>query len=561
MTTLVSILLFVTLLLGLGWPLATRWTVSATDQLLTSAVLSLLVIFGFGWIVYVYALPHALFWALPALALAGLVHGRRSLRAAWLDAAFRDLLVGQALVTAWCVGWLALVVTYSGGGWMGDWFGHWQRAQFFLQHGPTDVLFNGFDPLTSRPPLANIVVGVFLALTRNTFASYQLVLTLFSSLAFLPAAALAARWSNAASARRLALLFLVSPLVVQNATFAWTKLPAACFTLAGLYFFLRARDRDLRSAALLCGVSLGAALLTHYSAGPAVVVLAAAWLLGGKTRWGTSSWWRETLVVATAGTAVLTTWFGWTLSVYGARGTFLTNTSVTDQAASRTAQLTTMVLNTRDSIVPYFLRTVDPSLITQSSPWGALRDRWFVLYQVNVLFAFGSLGWLVIAVAAFRRAASTAPTRQNAWIAGLVAFVVLGIAVHAGRDTWGLAHICLQPFVLLGLAFLAVEWEALPGFWRWIAMAGAAVDLVLGIALQFGAQSFLLDQWLAPGRSAAETIGSYSAAAIINLRAKRQGGWTFFGDGFLGFEYAILAFLLLVGVVAALRLRRPAARR
>lgn len=546
--------LFVLVIAGVGWPVATRLA-RPTDRPLTCAVVSLLAVFLVGWAAYVWRLPHATFWILPAIAIANLSLGWRSVVATARAAEVRELLFGQMLVSGWCLGWLALVVTYSGGGWVGDWFGHWQRAQFFLQHGPPDVLFNGFDPLTSRPPFANVVVGVFLVLSRNTFAAYQLTLTLFSSLVFLPAAALAIRWRDARAARVLALLFLVSPLLVQNATFAWTKLPAACFTLAGLYWFLRVRDGDSPRAGLLCGVSLGAALLTHYSAGPAVVVLAVAWLLRGKTLRGSRAWWRDTLVAAAAGCAVLLTWFGWTLSVYGARGTFLTNTSVTDQAGSRAEQLTTVGLNVRDSIVPYFLRAIDRSMIAQSSPWGALRDQWFVLYQVNLLFAFGSLGWIVVAAAATRRARFAAPSLRHGWILATTAFVVLGIAVHAGRDHWGLAHICLQPLVLLGLALLAADWDALSLAWRRIALAGAGIDLALGIALQFGAESLLLDQWLAPGRSGAETIASYSAAAGINLRAKRQGGWTFFGDSFLGLELAVIAFLLLVGGVAILRLR------
>ena len=89
-------------------------------------------------------------------------------------------------------------------------------------------------------------------------------------------------------------------------------------------------------------------------------------------------------------------------------------------------------------------------------------------------------------------------------------------------------------------------------------MAGAALDGVLGIALQFGAQSFLLDQWLAPGRPAA-TMASYSAIANFNLRAKLQNQWAFFGDGFAAQENLILTTLAVLLGLALWRAARRAA--
>jgi len=160
---------------------------------------------------------------------------------------------------------------------VGDWFGHWQRAMFFLHHWPQDILFNGFDPLPSRPPLANVVTGAYLRITRSDFAHYQLASTVMSSFAFLPAALLARRFqvsSPVGSGRDtlyvmniLAVLFMLNPLFAQNATYAWTKLPAAFYTLTAVYFFLRTRDADAPDcASWLFGVTLGGALLTHYSA-------------------------------------------------------------------------------------------------------------------------------------------------------------------------------------------------------------------------------------------------------------------------------------------------------
>ena len=272
-----SIVLYLVLIFGLAWPLAARLAWPGPEKLLASATLSTLGVFVIAWAVYVFALPRASLWALPAAAVVGLGLGWRPLRETWRDAEVRGLAVAQLIVMLWCVGWLALVVNYSGGGWTGDWFGHWQRAMFFLERGPRDILFNGFDPVTSRPPLANLVTGAFMALTKIDFAHYQLATTVLGSVAFLPAALLARRFhlrqgfGGHAGGRNctalLAVLFMASPMLVQNATFAWTKLPAAFFTLAAVHYFLRAGERESRGAGLWCAATLAAALLAHYSAG------------------------------------------------------------------------------------------------------------------------------------------------------------------------------------------------------------------------------------------------------------------------------------------------------
>lgn len=558
-----SLLLFALLTFGPGWWLAARLRATPAERLVASVVASWLALYLVGWIVYVAALPQAWFWSLPGVAVAGIAAGWGPLRELWRDPAARELVLAQALVTAWCVGWLALVVSYSGGGWMGDWFGHWQRADFFLQRGPVDIRFNGFDALTSRPPLANVVFGVGMALTRPDFAHYQLVLTFLGTLAFLPAALLAGRFAPTTdpamrntAIRVLAVLFLASPMFVQNATFAWTKLHAAFFTLAALHFLLRAGTTGFPRAGILFSVTLAGALLTHYSAGPYALVFAAAWIGRGAGRWRDAAWWRETAGAATAGFAMLATWFGWALAVYGPRGTFLTNTTVTDQAATPGAQLAAALLNVRDTIVPHFLRTVDPALITQSSPWGAWRDWFFQLYQVNLIFIFGSLTWLAVLGALIAAARASPPRQRLAWGAGAVAVILLGVIVHAERDSWGLAHICLQPLVLAGLAMLAAWWTALTSAWRRLVVAGASIDAVLGIALHFGAQSFLLDQWLAPGRTAADTLASYSPATQVNWRAKFHYRHGFFGDAFAGYDLFVLILLALLLGLALARARR-----
>lgn len=155
----------------------------------------------------------------------------------------------------------------------------------------------------------------------------------------------------------------------------------------------------------------------------------------------------------------------------------------------------------------------------------------------------------------FRSGRNASPGVRARWIAAIAATALLGIGAHGARDTWGLTHICLQPLVLAGLALLAARWDSLGRGWRRAIVAGAVVDFALGIALHFGVQSFLLDQWLAPGRTSAETLASYTPIAQLNLRAKLQGKWTFFGDAFAANDLAIMA---LLGALLALALWRAA---
>jgi hypothetical protein len=539
--------LFGIVVTGLAWPLVARRSLDPAEKIVATVALSLLAVFLFGWIGFVAHLPVVIHWALPLLALGGLAVHRAELVATWRDPAARELLLGQIVVTGWCLGWLALVVTYSGGGWAADWYEHWERTRFLLERGPTDAVFIGHASVTARPPLANVVLAALLSLTHADFAHYQLVSTLLASLAFAPAALLARRFGGTAAIPVAAALFMLNPLFVQNATFAWTKLPTAFFLLGALSFFLRATGSDRpMGPALLFSACLAAAILTHYSAGPYAVVLAVAWLVRSWARRLEPVWWRATAAASALGTLLLATWFGWAFAVYGAGATLLANTSV--QAADSTAggQLLRVALNLRDTLVPHFLRPHDAALIAQPSPWGCWRDWFFQSYQVNLIFALGSVAWLVLGAALWRAWSGTRNAVRLSWAAAVTATVVIGVAVHGARDTWGLAHICLQPVVLLGLAGLAGHAKSLSRPWRLALVAGATVDFALGLVLHFGVQNLACDRWFTPGRTFDEIFATYNQAAFMNIAAKVQHQLAFFSD------VIALPLPLIAGGLAAL---------
>lgn len=560
---LVTVALFLLTVLGLGWPLASRLALSPVEKLLTSTGLSVLGAYLLAWTVYVAGLPADTLWVLPITAAVGLMTGVAEIRILARDALTRTVLAMYLLVTLWCVGWLGLVSTYAGGGWSGDWFEHWERSRFFLEHWPRERTFLIIYTLPARPPLANVITGAFLHLTRVDFAHYQLISTLLAGLVFLPAAVLAQAFRRGFGAATsggdlrlpalVAMLFMVNPLFVQNATFAWTKLPAAFLVLAALHFFLRAQAAAApRSAGLLCAVLLAGAFLAHYSAGPYIAMLVVAWLGFGWSRRKNPAWWRETLLAAGLGAAFLATWFGWSFAVYGTGGTLLSNTSVTAVDAHAGSQLVRVVLNLRDTLVPHFLRTLDQSLIAQRSPWGWWHDWFFQAYQLNLPLAFGSVAWLALLRELFRARVGAAPASRRFWSAFVIGVIFLGVATHGARDTWGLTHICLQPLVLLGLAWLAARWADLGRGWQLALVAGATVDLAAGVVFHFAIQNFALDRWLTPGRDVRDVVTSYNAVTTGNTFALAQNGldtfsvWLNAPAILIGAVLAALFFLVLL---------------
>jgi len=556
-----SLLVFFTTTFGLAWPWVARLMLDPAEKICATAVLSLLGTYLAAFAIYVLGLPATAFWALPGLAFIGLITSRRLLVALLGDPDAQAMLIGQLLLAGWCVGWLACVASYSGGGWTADWFEHWERTLFFLGRWPHDFKFLGFAALPARPPLANLVTGALLSVSGVNFAGYQLITTLLNSLVFLPAALLARRfWPRPGSGRIviavLTVLLMLNPSFVENATFAWTKLIAAFFILSGLYFFLRAHDPAAPAGAgPLCAASLAAGILAHYSAGPYVLLLAAAWLGLNFLRWREPAYWGQTARLGLIGGLILATWFGWSLASYGTDTTLFSNSSVAVPEARQGNQLLKIALNLRDTVVPHFLRAVDPELITQRSSWSHARDWFFQLYQVNLLFAFGSVAWLAIANQLLRDG-TTAPGRTRTfWIWFVGGAVLLGVAVHGASDHWGLTHICLQSLVVLGLAFLASRWPDLGRGWRRALIAGAAVDFCLGIALQFAAQSQTPDLAMALGRAPAGTLSWYNGCAVMNLAGKLQHHLAFFSDA-LAVPVALLPVLLAGVLFLALRRTR-----
>jgi hypothetical protein len=555
--TLVCIILVLGVAFGLARPVADRLGLSAAESLVAGAALSLIAAWAVAWAVFTSGSPLPCYWLIPALAGLGIAVGRRSAARLLADPAARDLACGQLILTGWCVAWLSFVKVHSGGLWTGDSFEHWERARFFVRQWPLDRLFIESYILPARPPLANVLTAAFMQMTAIDYAHFQVITTALCTLAFLPVGLLAGRFGGPSASRVAVIILMVSPLFLQNATYPWTKLQAVFFILTGLYFFLRVRDRDAGSgtAAILCALCLGGAIVTHYSAGPYVVVMAAAWIaLGFGRRWD-GGFVRLTLLSAGAGACVLAPWFLWSVAQYGVRGTFLANSTVNMMGMTRNP-VVTMALNVRDSLVPPQIRAWKGQIQRQSSPWGKLRDQFFLIYQLNPLLALGCVGWLAVAREAYRAARAATRRDRVFWTAVLAGFFLVSFTTYADRDHYGIGHICLQSLVLLGLAFLASRWQVLGRAWRVALIAGWAADFLLGIALQFAVEDYAFDRWFLPGKSIMEVSQTYTLTSQENLRQKIMTHLAYFAD-ILPTPRATV--LVLLGAILCLALVRARA--
>jgi len=521
---------------------------AAEERVTLGAVAGCLVAYFAAWIVYWCGLPAGVFWVLPAAAAVAAVTRRRAVGAILGDPRARHILILWFIFAGWCLGLLALIRTYSGGEWVGDWFEHYQRTLFFLERQPLDTVFLHVYALPARPPLANLIGSALLGLTGTSFAQYQVFSTLLASLVLFPAALFAQRCfrgGNPASA--LLVLMMMNPLVVQNATFAWTKLPAAFFLLCGMYFFRHpSASGGIRGmASVAC---LSAAVLTHYSAAPYVLLVAAAWMIQSRPHWGGAGFRPQVLGAAVIGLVLGAAWFGWSIRHYGVGPTFLSNSTVTGSSgltlAQQAAQRAGNLFNT---LIPHPLRRAEYAGIAQASRVSWWRDWFFNLYQTNLPLAFGTGGLVALGVLAWRRR----HRRLDFWCWFIPASVLLSLAVTSWPDRWGATHVGLQPLVVLGLAWLAGNLPELSRPWRALLVAGMAADCALGIIWHF-----ILQHWDFP----ADLFANHGGIALLRLHgyatwnnalSKSVLRLTLVGD--LGIPVLPLGLLLAVLFIVAVR--------
>lgn len=451
-----------------------RW--SALEKLNASIALSLVFVYCATFLIYALHGDRRLHWLVSAASvILGAIAFRDLVR---LFRAVRHTLAAFAFLLAWCLLILLLIRNYSGGGWTYDWLEHFHRTIFFLDTLPPSTTFAGYH-VAARPPFMNVVAAFVLAHVGSRFELFAIVFVYLSVLALLPCVLLM-RLMGRSRPLLLAALLACNPFFVENVTYTWTKLLAAFFVLFGLWLYLAGQRKDDARRTIAAFVALTAGVLVHYSAAPYLLLIA----LHYAVRVLRERRWKEAFLGAAISLALVFTWLGWSIATYGTNATLKTNTSVTDWNAKGQSSTQKVAANVIDTLVPRALLTDTlPDDFKQESFPGYLRDYIFLLVQPNLIFAMGLIGGPLIVLLAFRR------VRSGFWLFFLPLAILLGIAVHGAPDRTGVAHVTLQPIVLLGLTLLAANFAQLPRVLRWIVILGCVADATLGVFLQTWLQS------------------------------------------------------------------------
>lgn len=505
-------------------------------------------VIGFG--LYAAQLPWALYLILPLLAGVAAVWRLKPVLKLFGNSEVRTILLGWLMVSGWSLAFQSLIYVHSGGGWAGDHLEHYQRASFFLHHWPRDYLFINIAGLTARPPLANVLAASWMSTGPGGFANYQIFNTLLCCCTFLPLALLV---RNVSGKRRayaaLVLLLMLNPLWVQNTTFPWTKLAAAFFILlavercvAGL-----ARGRHHGTAILL----LAAGGLTHYSTGPWAVALGSAWLATTYPYASRARYWREAACGLAAGLALVSIWVFWAARVYGWSALWGETSTARDSTAHTLALfLQDFSANLWHTFVPAVESPVRDWIMQQSSFWGRLRDASFSLYQQTLTLGVGIGGLVLLAFAAKK-----IPAHRSALLfwSVLVALVIpLSIASHASVVDMGMAHVCLQPLVLIGTTFAAAAlMRTTLSIFR-ISIAVLSIDLLLGIVLHIMVERL----WIPPWGSPVEIINTLSEFSRMNYYGRLSTNSPYLADLLPPSGVVPVVFAVLLLILAAIRFNR-----
>jgi len=274
-------------------------------------------------------------------------------------------------------------------------------------------------------------------------------------------------------------------------------------------------------------VSIG--FLTHYSAGPYAVLLVAhfLWTRPNQLRW------REMARLLALNVLILSTWFGWSIAHSGSRATFGANTYVALDAHRGPVETFEIIAgNLRDTLVPPFMRANDPGRNYELS-LATLRNYSFLVYQSNLFLALGSAGWLIAVLQAWkaaRRAVDRSLLHFWAWF--VPGAVVLGTVVVGERQPWGLAHLDLQPMILLGLVLVAGAWGTISKPLRLLMVLGLSCDFALGVALHFAYEHRLFP------------LESLYTVGYLNWQIKQDNHLAFIGDHWPSLLFVPEALLL-----------------
>jgi hypothetical protein len=482
----------VVLSIGPGFIIVDRWRWRPIETLAASIGLSWIMVYLAAFLIYAWSLPGSLHLALFCLAAIAALASARGLWRLFHRAEVYRALASWFVLLVWGLAGLALIRNYSGGNWSSDWFEHFERSQFFAERWPLGIGLSGY-LLPARPPFMNLAAATVLSITGLDFQSFQVVFLFLNSLVVIPLCLIGPALSGRrTSAALLTILMMANPMFQQNVTWTWTKLFTAFYVILGYALYLAGKRREDASRTIAGFIALAAGCLVHYSAAPFAIYLAGyeAFCFFGATR----PTWRASLLGALAGLALLATWFGWSWQHYREK-TFSSTTTVSAWSRGTIVdESAKFTINTWRSFIPHplWLSMRDfEARFEQSSSLGFWRDYLFEIYQPNFIFGVGVVSGAVAVGLVLYLFSKRKSWKGQAlfWLGFLLVTIPLGILVHPSADTYGVAHICGQPVVLLGIALVASYFTALPLWLRGLLVLGTAIDLVAGVLIQWLAES------------------------------------------------------------------------
>jgi hypothetical protein len=337
--------------------------------------------------------------------------------------------------------------------------------------------------------------------------------------------------------------------------------------------------------ALLC---IG--MLVHYSVGPYGLFLGLHYLIA--VWWRRPAKWREAAIIAGSSGLVLAFWFSWSIATYGQKTTFGSPSTVSDAVKMTPAEnVASIARNFRNTLIPRIVQRPDliraipegpPTNVElagadedtlsihdleQPSLAGRVRDFFFLIYQVSLPGGLGLFGWAIacwLLWKAWRPGNTNNLSVRVFWMTFIPAIFILAVGTYGGRDRFGVAHVSMQPLILIGLSFLA------GGFWtlniplRALFAAGLLLDFSLGVFLQETLQHYVFQlvpvyddtghQLVTGGQPTVKLVESPDMpghSAQFNMGQKTQGKLIFWGDYFTeSLPFQILLGLGLAGLMA-----------
>ena len=478
-----------------GWGLASLVRADALTRLSISTVASFGLMYLLALLAYLVRAPLWVPFVLAvALALGSLFMGLRVTRLRRDKATpCLDGIASWAALASWILAMQVTTVVYGAVAWYGDWLEHYERSLFFVENWPPNSLFL-MDrwTLPARGPVFNAAAGLQLSGLGRSFSHFQIISTVFNTYTVLPAALLLRDLCGLRQRSALLLAAAVlglAPFAVQQETFTWTKFLTVAFILQAFHLYLLGlKEGQLRLAYLSIPV-MACGILVHYLALVYAGFLICHLLTVARKEGGE----KRHLVKVTVGSALLlTTWFGFCFMTYGAKETFLANSTLGGNLPGKEEENSgpspggIFAGNLITTALPYGWRHDLPGLgrsrrLVQADPRaGPLctpdpeeQNRlweWFGDLVQNARSVPGALGWagaiglLMAGVASTRRGTSRCVPEEDSspwsplrrpgpgfWLLTVLAGAPLNILLFRQFVPEGVVHLNLQPYLFLAL--------------------------------------------------------------------------------------------------------------